>query len=693
MGLALRRIFYGLGAAALASYCGVMAIPISRGGVGEEPFTHGARGRVTQPDGGTALRLWDGAHVFADEFSYDGKILLARGNVRICLGRDLVLANDLTFDLNGRRISGSGIRAGINGIFLEALSMDSDGGDENSHTIFHGSRLFYGEPGPFTPNISAEKMTLIGRRRLRFDGAFLRLGKHRFGFIGHHSQPIAKFPLCVRGEWGHRESVGFFGEQVILWRITHDLRLGSDLDYYSKRGLLLGPRLEIHHSAEEHSLDLDVRGGWIDDSGWKDSKKRGRHFVDVRFRNSVDASWLLVGEFHRWSDPFVERDFRPNSCEDNQVPESYLELNHWDDNSLFSIFLRGEPNDFHGTTQCLPEVRYQIFPRKVFGFSPLLEGFLDLAHIRGKNDSLAGSHRSFLRGDGHCAVRFPLRLVGAISLSPSAAGRLIICDGGGAAEGSAARWLGQLGMDLDYAMDGLWNFSLPRWGIGGIHHHLSPTVQYRWTFSSGGSGVFFPNRLPDYFQPPTIDLGSIEDLEDISDGSCLRLGLRNFFQTPAAGKSERTLMQLNFYQDLHLPRPTNGHCLSDMWCDLSLSPAPFFSAKFFGCWDPYSLSPKKFHGNVSLWDGIIWNLSFGYEHVPGGEDQCRVGFCYNFNSFSQLRCSWCYDLGVHRLLEQHYRIQRRMTHAWLLQARLMVRSHAICRGDRFHFSVGMSLER
>jgi len=140
---------------------------------------------------GNARLDYEGLLLTADEIRYNiaKQTVTARNHVVLTIdnnltltsekGRDILpkgskrlLADEITILLKDKTFTGTRLRFGEYPLFIEASRVE---GSKQDVTLFD-AKMFYREPSPFSPVLTAEKISIVNREKVRADNAHLGTG-------------------------------------------------------------------------------------------------------------------------------------------------------------------------------------------------------------------------------------------------------------------------------------------------------------------------------------------------------------------------------------------------------------------------------------------------------------------------------------------------------------------------------------
>jgi hypothetical protein len=636
--------------------------------------------------GEAVMRLGNNAYISAGNLQYGP--MRAEASDGICYGDDTLMLvgealrgspGDNTFVVRDIRLT--------NGLFCgrakSALHTEKAG--KRRIVLRHGE-VYFGEPGPYTPSIFSERIIIDDMDYMRFRGATLKIGNHGIFYVPYYSTPARRAPFEARISYGRQEKLGFFGKHQFLFPAGPHARYGFAADFYTRRGILIGPALDLTHP----TLQARFRGGFIHDghaslSGTSDSAiGKSRNFVKLRYNQTIRSNFNLCGEFSHMSDDWVLRDFRRREFLRDQFPDNFLEASYTWQNNVASVLTRVDADDNQRTVERLPQLRYERITTRLPHARAYYSGFCELAHLKLQQDGLP----SVVRAEAYYGLDLPLKWQNFLTFKPLIGNRATLYHPLGEGADQLQNRL-QIGCDLRMNFFGDWDVSLPKWELYDIRHRITPIFQYRHTWQRKREcPVPFDMEIPNSVLPP-IDLGERRDVDDNLATHVLRLGIENLFQSVKNKTHRHTFAELSFFEDLRFRNPRDGRRWSDFYTTLSLLPGDFLSMQLSSQIDLMRLIINDLHTCFSIHDAMLWRLSLSHNFFRDDSNQYGLHLHYRLNCSNLVECLWRYDVRARRLIQQHYKFRRRINNAWCWDADFAIRSktpHA----DRWQISVGVS---
>ncbi|HTB62352.1 MAG TPA: LPS assembly protein LptD, partial [Opitutales bacterium] len=407
----------------------------------------------------------------------EGDVVLAQSAMR-------VLMRKVQFDTQQNTIAADAVRLGKAPAYMDAgsFTMSKDAASMTDTTIF------FGEPDPFGLNVHSPSATYYGNTGdVVLHGATVRLGAWPIFYVPSYTQGrVDQPPLSILDHFGYRNDLGAYIQTTTFYTKNSSFEPGALLDYYSKRGVLAGPALKYDTTGDANwGQDGTLESGYIHDYGNRgldisnNTIPTDRFFVDWQHQGTLGGKVDVTSTMSWWSDSNVLRDFRQSTWQNNQLPDNFVEASTRAQNSLTSLFVRYNPDNFEVVQQRLPEVRYDYFPTSVGKTGIYQEGFADYAQLDQQNFNGTPTLHSN-RIDGYYGLRRPFNLGDGATITPVAGGLITQYQDTLNDQGTFTRMLGQVGFDGEMRMTGRWDYTNETWGINGLQHVLRPVIMYRY---------------------------------------------------------------------------------------------------------------------------------------------------------------------------------------------------------------------
>ncbi|MGJ8653487.1 MAG: LPS-assembly protein LptD [Opitutaceae bacterium] len=602
----------------------------------------------------------DNTRIQADEITYYQEYGLADalGNVAISRDGGRLIADRMSFDTKNNSFSVDVLRTGQWPYYLSGVNA---GGSEEQLEI-NGSTVYYGDPGPFGLSVSSPKVEYIqdGNDRVKMHGATLRIGNVPFFYLPTYTYYVGTSPYYLNLNGGIDNELGVYLQSTTLFPITSWLRVGANLDYYSKRGALAGPTAQYVYNSQQHRIVGAISTGGISDSGSTDFDILGneissnRGFAEWRHKHHIGERFTATAQASYWSDSEVTRDFREDFFSDNQNPDTFAEGVYAGDNFLVSAFGRFRPNEFQLIQERLPEVRFDLLPVPIFKTGAYHRASLSYVRLEEDFSDVTKSLVPTLedvnesdRMDLTYRIERPFRVTNWLTFTPLAGARVTQYDnqavdtdfsaGSALTTDSFTREIYEVGFDLEARAYASYPTINETWDIDGLRHLVRPVIRYRY-YSDPDSlnEIVAIDREAFTLDRPVLNLSDLRNVDTIAEAHLVRLGVENLFQTRAKGYGSRTLAELNFYQDVLFDKNTRydgdeENTFNATWVEFVLQPAPWLKFDLASRFKTESLTLEELRTRTSIVSGEIWEIGLSTDLLNNQIDQYRLDFIYRIN--------------------------------------------------------------
>ncbi len=663
---------------------------------------------------GDAELILGNARLRADRITYYQEFFLAdaEGGVEATQDGLRVLAERASFDASTRTIAVNNFKTGRFPYYLEGVSA---GGNREDFDLQDGT-LWYGPPGPFTPNINLRSGRYTNEETIEINRARLAIGRFPMLVVPRYTQDLQNRPFGVSAAAGYRGDLGAYLQTETVAPVFDFLRLGANFDLYSDRGVLVGPVAQYRHVSGDHITRGSLSTGYIRDSGDRglDTFDReitnDRGFVEFRHQQSYTERFALTSSISYWTDSEVTRDFRRRNYRDNQRPDSFVETSYAGDNYIVSAFGRFRPNNFQLVQERLPELRVDLLPTPILDTGVYQRGAVSYGRLRERyiTETVPTSLRDseIDRVDASYRVQRPFLINDWLTLTPLVGvrashfsnNRLDPAINPDFDDRNFTRTVYELGFDLEGRAYASYPTQNRLWGIDGLRHIVRPVVRYRY-FSDPGSQA--DNRIAAIdrnlfnLNRPVLDFSDIRSVDTLQETHLARFGIENQFLTRADGYGSRSLAELNFYQDVLFKRNQRfdggrEDTLNATWIELLLRPAHWLRFDIAARFKTEDLSLDELRTRLAVASGETWEVGISTDSLTEKIDQYRLDFIYRLSERYSLLADTQYDARSGRFIRSGIGIGTRIGNSWDIIYALTFREGAR-REDDVELSVRVNL--
>jgi len=647
---------------------------------------------------GNARLEYEGLLLTADEirFNSNDQVATARGHVVLTVdsslsfasasGREIapkgakrLLADEIVYRIKEKSFHGTRLRLGEYPLYISGGQIDGLSND----IVLNNATLFYHEPGPFSPTLTAEKIRIIASDKVVADKA--RLGIGSTSIIPFHSiTQTVNDPIIshMTAKIGYKKSLGAFADLGLHLPISPGVKFGGDVGLYTARGLLFGPSGTYNMVENDHQVIGSLKTGYISDHGDKQTDilnrpiHSNRGFVQWQDEHtSLTHNTSMVTQLNYWSDSGITRDFRPNEFYPVQQPDSFVDINTTRDNDVSSLFFRVQPNTYYHVQQRLPELRSDHLPT-VIGNNFYSRGSFSLAALREREFTMNGDGTYTTaptvksnRLDWVYSLSRPIVPRDWLVIDPVAAGRFTQYFDAVNGKSSYSRFLGELGVDASLRGSGVYNYKNEQWDIDGIRHLITPKLSYRYIPAADKGQRYIPQIDDRVFDTalPTLELADQRNIDDLSPTNVIRLGIDNTFQTRDKTYGSRDLLTLNIAGDYRFHRNPGEKDVSSIHTGFSLTPVRWMRFDVYNSFSPQDYTTRELNTGLTVLDGSIWSLSLSNHYLQHQIDEYITEGRYRLNEAFQAVARLHYDARKNRFNERSVALRQNLDNIWTIQ--------------------------
>lgn len=651
---------------------GALAQPLLTGDALETDLDSGrtvVKGQCTWRDGALL--------VTGDEFIYDRKseILTASGHVTMTRGVGRMLADWFEYHRRDGYFRARNVRITHYPLCMQAAT--ADGTEKEMH--LHQATITYTDPGRWKPSAKAETI-------IYSPGKYVKLVGSLIGMTGAEVIPIKglqqDLTSALTAEYfhfgaGYRSTLGGMLDVGLRVPTFPGAKFGGDLDFFTKRGAMIGPA--GFYESPDGSGDLYgyLRSGYIHDYGdlaldtdnLGNRVGRDRAFAEWHHQQRITPDLTVAADINWWTDSQVLRDFNPKEFYHLQEPDNFVESTYSGADFLASAFIRLQPDSFEPVQQRLPELRFEMLPTAIGG--GFYERFSAEAVSLLERPPGDGAHLGDDRLDVFYGISRPYAPVDWFTFTPVAGARLTDYSDttGAAAGGGYLRSLGEVGFDAVMRASGTFGYKNAVWDIDGLRHLVTPSISYRYIPEADKGRQYIPAIDRWSFSPDLqpLELGDIRSIDQLRATNTVRIGLDNLLQTRDPGYGSRELLDFAIADDLNFHRSAFEPDFSDLHTHLSITPARWievYNDEIFGIG---SFSLREFNSGIIIRDGSAWSMQFGSAFLRHNNDDyslnCRGRINEQFSALFMLE----YGARQHRFNQQAVGVEQVLANTWRIQ--------------------------
>ncbi|NBD38271.1 MAG: hypothetical protein GVY10_06870 [Verrucomicrobia bacterium] len=635
----------------------------------------------------------------------------AEGNVRVTREGLRVLSERLEYDTASRRIESGPFRAGYPPLFLEGNSFSGT----LEELDFSKVSVYFREPSPDAPSLSIEEGKWVVDESIRGRGLKLNL-------VGSVGLPLPGLEVAtegtqatLEGSLGYREQLGAYARAALLYPFRSGLSGGGNLHLYTRRGVLLGPRLAAEGDNASMQWKFALDGGWIADQGEESElgedilgnaigNERGYLHAEGRIHDIRDQSgWQLRAATGIRSDSEILRDFRPDLYRNFFQPDSHIDTSLQNGRFLLSTLARWQLNEDSTLVERLPDVSLQWLPGPFGQTNWNWQASLNLLRYRLQEAAEFPLSIPFPEGPlGLTSPFFPSpffpagaagdlhdspvydRLGGQVTLTRAFAlpfGLQLDLRAGGlwreyrreAGRGQAAfdeeSLVGELGADLTQSLAKTYPLEKAPFGLEAVRHVSRVALRYRWhpREDEKWAEAPLPGFRPYLPQAPVLDLAALDDLDRLPEWSVLRMEWEHRLLGAFTDGERRDLLRLRLLQDIRLDAPEDSDEWEAAYLETRFTPLPFLDLLWRQKVRTEDGETESNLVGVSLYSSDLWSMEFLATYLQNAIETYQLRSRYRLNENYGLSGYWEYDARLKAWTEQRYGLTRRFGNSWRLE--------------------------
>ena len=590
------------------------------------------------------------------------------GISKIQFGAARIIGEDFSLNLRDDSVRTGRYRVGIDTLFLEGDGLEAQG----DSLLAKNARFFFGEPENLSIQGSAREVEKVSDEAVIMRGIWLKVGPVPVFYLPRYMHSLKRRTFSLTGGAGYSGDIGLYTELRPIYRPTNDLSLYTDVNFYTERGVLLGPGFELtKQTANGQSIHARLETGYIQDNGvlgrdvLQEPIDSSRHFIDLDYVHRVGDSFHVLSKVQRWSDSEILRDFDGGKFRSIQQPENFIEAIWLSGSWALTASTVFRHEDFEYATERLPELKMQLLPSPMPGTGFYHSASAEGAMLRDSNPD-GDEVIEHTRFRAYYELFYPVALNSWLDFTPQATYQTLYYSDEGENDRSFQNQHFEVGFDLSAHAYGEWNLQRSVWDIRGIRHLVMPTLQVR-KISDIGSQTNVENPIErDIFRTglDDIDLSAFSHLDDLEAHTVIRTGIKNSVVAKSAGGTTRELLKFDLFHDFYIPDAEESDDRSMLTANLQLKPAHWVRLDLQSRFNTEDFGLNDLFGRLRLVDGDIWDIDLSSQFLRNELQQYLVKFRYKLFENVRLVSLVGYDAENSRFYEQTYGVQIGLSNYW-----------------------------
>lgn len=374
---------------------------------------------------------------------------------------------------------------------------------------------------------------------------------------------------------GFRSRFGAYLNSSYLWKLNDQVKGQIDLDYRTRRGFALGPKV-IYTSPEYGNGTFEYKHFWDKDPEFFSN---GRSIGGNRYRLDFSHWWMpktnlyVRARLGKLSDPFVHADYFEDDFRRDPQPKTFVEIRKFWENYSLGMTLQPRLNTFFEQTERIPEVSLSSYRQELGDTGIFYESQSSFGYYQKRFADFSGDDFSAYRADTFHQLLYPQTYFGWLQATPQVGFRLSEygkADGPGATTTRTSRAMANMGVDFSAKISRTWRgYRNGFWDLNGLRHIIRPSMYYVYVPDPSED----PGRLPQFDSViPTLRLQpthfpDINSIDSIEGQHNVRLGLFQKLQTYRDSSME-DFIHWGLFMDWRLDNRPGVSTFSDIYSDL-----------------------------------------------------------------------------------------------------------------------------
>jgi len=573
--------------------------------------------------------------------------VVADGHVHIETGDQLWVGEHITYNFKTHQMQSEQFRTGKAPLYAAGMELEGD----TTNQTYHARHAFVTSDDVADPTfrVRASHIKIVPGQYIEMWNAVLFVGDLPAFYFPYYRRDIGPHA----GHWnftaGYRSTFGPFMLNNYSWWLNDAVDGKFHLDYREKRGVGLGPDVNLHmgqwgnasfkyYYTHDHDQYEGTNG--LPNYG---TIPENRQRVYLGWQATPATNLNLKALVNYQSDAYLEHDFFGSDYSQNPQPNTFIEAQKYSENWSLDVLTTPELNNFFDQVERLPDVkltglRQQILDTPVYYDSESSVGYYKTFYAQ-TNGVTPFPAYSAARADTYQQITLPWTFFNWLNVTPRAGGRYTYYSaetGAGGTNSVANRTVFNTGISASFKASQLWVGATNSFlQIDGLRHVIEPSANYVYVPNPSVA----PSQLPQFDSAlPSLLLLPVEfpdynNIDSVDSENVIRLGLRNTLQTKRDGQIDK-LLDWKLTVDWRLNPGGNAVNLdeplspqqrfSDLYSDLAFKPRSWV------------ILDSKIREDVENGD-----LNFAFDQLtfaPGERWSWGLGYWYqraNFDGFTQ----------------------------------------------------------
>jgi LPS-assembly protein len=616
--------------------------------------------------------------------------VVADGHVRIETGDQIWVGDHVTYNMNTHVMTTEQFRAGMPPVFAAGRALEGNA----TNKTYNASHAFVTTDDIFDPTfrIQASRIKIVPGQYVELWNAVVYMGDVPVFYFPYYRRNIGPHANNLNFAAGYRSQYGGFLLNNYTWWYNDNVDGKFHLDYYSERGLGIGPDLNLnlgqwgnaqfkYYYIHDHDQNAGTNG--LPDFG---PVSEDRQRVYFGWQATPYTNLNLKALVNYQSDAYLEHDFFPRDYGENPQPPTFIEANKYWNNWSLDALTTPEVNNFFDQIERLPDIRLTGFRQQVLNTPVYYDSESSAGYYKAffaqTNGVTPTASYSAARADTYHQLTVPWTFFNWLNVTPRVGGRFTYYSdetGTGGTNAEAYRTVFNTGIGTSAKASQLWTGATNSlFQVDGLRHIIEPSVNYVYVPKPSTAPAQLPqfdSALPSLLLLP-VEFPDYNNIDSVDSENVIRLGVRNTLQTMRNGQLDK-LLDWNLVIDWRLDpggNPVNldepfspQQTFSDLYSDLSFKPRSWIilDSKLREDVENGDLN-FAFHqltftpDNHWSWGLGYWYQRAGFDGFTQSVDYITSVFYYRLDDNWGCRMEDDYNADTGRLQQQTYTVYRDM---------------------------------
>ena len=450
--------------------------------------------------------------------------------------------------------------------------------------------------------------------------------------------------MFLLSQWLYQFNENFKGVIRLDAREKKDVAWGIDVDYDTlKYGV---GKIRTYYMNER---SITSKRFWQERPSPTIEKERFR--VEWRHKWEIDKKTTATMQYYRMSDATLVKDYFDNEYEEDSSANTFFLLTRTLPSGTLSFRTDARVNRFTSAVERLPEVRYDLSNKALWGTGLYLKNRTSYSNLTRKVASPSETRQNTMRVDSDSELSYPMK-VGFLEMTPFVGGRNTYYSKANDPEKyNSIRGIFRTGANVSTRFYKVFDVDVDRYGldINRLRHIIRPSVSY------------------EFMSEPTLaasQLDYFDGVDSLDNAHHLTFSIENKLQTKRNDKTVELLRAI-ISTDFKLKEDPAKGGFGTVSADIDFRPVDWVTFYFDSTYDTQEEYLTTANFDMYINGGGKWTANIGKRWNRAVDDQLTTELTYKFNPKWGLRTYTRFDLRNGILKEQEYALTRDL-HCWTM---------------------------